>query len=371
MNIGIIDADLIGAKKHRFPNLASMKISSYNKGIGNEVKLITTYDEDFSQYDDIYLSKVFTATQVPQNVIELPNIHCGGTGFFYDKAPPLKDEVEHCMPDYHLYDEWIAQLIENGAKQSQFKFYTDYSIGFTTRGCFRKCPFCVNQKYDHVFKHSSLCEFYDSSRKKICLLDDNILGFKDWKAVFDELNSTGKKFQYRQGMDERLLTKEKCEVLFSSNYDGKYVFAFDNIADYNLIHQKLELIREHTNKQCKFYVLVAFDRNGKYDEDFWAKDIFDCMKRCELLLKYNCFPYIMRFEKYKESPYVSLYNAIASWCNQPSFVNKCSLVDFGVISEQCRNYARGRSIKEFCEKYPDFEYYANMKFGEIDYIKGA
>ncbi len=31
MNVGIIDADLIGAKKHRFPNLASMKISAYNK----------------------------------------------------------------------------------------------------------------------------------------------------------------------------------------------------------------------------------------------------------------------------------------------------------------------------------------------------
>ena len=89
MNIGIIDADLIGTKKHRFPNLASMKISSYNKNLGNDVKLITTWDEDFSQYDDIYLSKVFTATEVPQNVIELPNIHCGGTGFFYDKAPPL------------------------------------------------------------------------------------------------------------------------------------------------------------------------------------------------------------------------------------------------------------------------------------------
>ena len=112
MNIGIIDADLIGAKKHRFPNLASMKISAYNKNLGNDVKLITTYDEDFSQYDDIYLSKVFTATKVPRNVIELPNIHCGGTGFFYDKAPPLKEEIEHCMPDYHLYDEWISTIVE-------------------------------------------------------------------------------------------------------------------------------------------------------------------------------------------------------------------------------------------------------------------
>ena len=371
MNIGIIDADLIGAKKHRFPNLASMKISAYNKNLGNDVKLITTYDEDFSQYDDIYLSKVFTATEVPQNVIELPNIHCGGTGFFYDKAPPLKDEIEHCMTDYHLYDEWISTLVERERERerkvslSQFKYYTDYSIGFTTRGCFRKCPFCVNQKYDHVFKHSSLCEFYDSSRKKICLLDDNILGFKDWKAVFDELNSTGKKFQYRQGMDERLLTKEKCQVLFSSNYDGDYTFAFDNIADYDLIHRKLEMIREYSQKQCRFYVLVAFDRNGKYDDEFWKNDIFDCMKRCELLLKYKCIPYVMRFEKFKESPYVSLYNTIASWSNQPSFVKKCSLVDFGVLSEKCGNHARARSVKEFCEKFPAFEKYAYMKYGDI------
>lgn len=146
MNIGIIDADLIGAKNHRFPNLASMKISAYNKNHGNNVKLITSYDEDFNQYDDIYLSKVFTATEVPQSVIDLTNIHCGGTGFFYDKAPPLKDEIEHMKPDYHLYDDWISQLLEVGAKKSQFKWYTDYSIGFTIRGCFRKCPFCVNQK---------------------------------------------------------------------------------------------------------------------------------------------------------------------------------------------------------------------------------
>ena len=110
MNIGIIDADLIGTKKHRFPNLASMKISSYNKNLGNDVKLITTWDEDFSQYDDIYLSKVFTATEVPQNVIELPNIHCGGTGFFYDK--------EHCMPDYHLYNEWISTIVEREREES-------------------------------------------------------------------------------------------------------------------------------------------------------------------------------------------------------------------------------------------------------------
>lgn len=77
----------------------------------------------------------------------------------------------------------------------------------------------------------------------------------------------------------------------------------------------------------------------------------------------------MRFEKYKESPYVSLYNTIASWSNQPSFVKKCSLVEFGVVSEKFGNHARARSVKKFCEKYPSFEKYAHMKFGEIDCIK--
>lgn len=116
MNIGIIDADLIGAKKHRFPNLACMKISGYNKQLGNDVKLITSWDEDFNQYDDVYMSKVFTATQVPQSIIELPNVHIGGTGFYFDKAPPLDDKIEHCFPDYHLYDDWVSSMIEGGRR---------------------------------------------------------------------------------------------------------------------------------------------------------------------------------------------------------------------------------------------------------------
>ena len=33
-------------------------------------------------------------------------------------------------------------------------------------------------------------------------------------------------------------------MLFNAKYDGDYTFAFDNISDYELIHQKLKLIRE-------------------------------------------------------------------------------------------------------------------------------
>lgn len=299
MKVAIIDADLLGRTKHRFPNLVCEKISAYWKERGAEVFLKLDYD-GLDEYDEVFISKVFTDTWVPDwisnNVnmetveTHLPsNIHIGGTGFYFDKAPNLPEEIEHHMPDYHLYDEWINSEIERAEKecylcnrefkrsqfQTQFKEYTDYSIGFVTRGCFRKCPFCVNKKYDHVFIHSPLEEFYDPSRKKICLLDDNFLGCPKWKDILSELIALKKPFKFKQGIDERLLTDEKCELLFKANYDGDYTFAFDNISDYDLIHSKLKLIRKYTTvTRIKFYVLVGFESTG--DED-----IINCFRRIQ------------------------------------------------------------------------------------------
>jgi hypothetical protein len=50
----------------------------------------------------------------------------GGTGFFYDKAEPLPDYIEHHKPDYHLYDDWVKEQIENGCKKLEFKYYMVY-----------------------------------------------------------------------------------------------------------------------------------------------------------------------------------------------------------------------------------------------------
>ena len=54
MKIGIIDADLIGRKKHRFPNLASMKLSGYHKEKGDTVKLLLDYNK-IQEYDLVYI----------------------------------------------------------------------------------------------------------------------------------------------------------------------------------------------------------------------------------------------------------------------------------------------------------------------------
>lgn len=392
-NIAIIDADLIGRKKHRFPNLACMKLSGYYKDEGNKVTLITDYRQLFSRYielhrdqepnfqllmlddttnkpyvryyqeqdiifDKIIISKVFTDTPVPLQIKHLDICEYGGTGFFYDKAEPLPDYIEHHKPDYHLYDEWLSGMQRKG---KEFQYYTDYSIGFTTRGCFRGCEFCVNKNYKSVKLHSPIEEFIDEDRKYICLLDDNILGCSKWKSVVEKLQATGKSFEFKQGMDLRLMTKEKAEVLSKSKYRGDYIFAFDNIEDREQIIEKLRLWRQYCNKTSKFYVFCGFDRNHKWDNDFWVQDIEDTFERIKILMRFECLTYIMRFKKYESSPYAGTYINLARWCNQPNFYKKMSYREFCIKNGE--NSSTMRYFNKLETDHPEIaKRYYDMKF---------
>lgn len=79
MVVGIIDAEIIGKTKHRFPNLCCMKISSYHKSIGDDVVLLSSY-EGLENFDKVYISKVFTKTKVPPEVLKMKTVEYGGNG---------------------------------------------------------------------------------------------------------------------------------------------------------------------------------------------------------------------------------------------------------------------------------------------------
>jgi hypothetical protein len=289
------------------------------------------------------------------------------------------------MPDYTLYNDWIEAEVARAKEakgdsfneksfRSQFKEYTDYSIGFLTRGCFRKCKFCVNQKYSHVFQHSPLTEFYDNTRPKICFLDDNFLGCSKWKPLLEEAIAIGKPFKFKQGLDERILTDEKCEILFNAKYDGDYTFAFDNIADYDLIHQQLKRIRKYTSStSVKFYVLVGFE---SVDEN----DIENAFKRLELLMKYKCLPYIMRYQNknhspWKESEYRGIYVALARWGNQPNIFRKMSFRQFCEANQALHKTAGTlcspmRAMSAFEQKHPEIAAkYFDLRYDDHTYTE--
>ena len=136
MKIGLLDVD-----SHNFPNLALMKISAYYKQLGLDVSMyMPLYD-----YDKIYKSKIFTFTK---DIKLLHNVEIikGGTG--YDVEKKLPDYIDKIYPDYSLYG------------------ITDTAYGCLTRGCFRKCDFCVVSKKEgvKVYQAYRLNQFWNGQR---------------------------------------------------------------------------------------------------------------------------------------------------------------------------------------------------------------
>lgn len=315
MTVGIVDADKIWSKKPtNFPNLCSLKLSAYHKSKGDKVSLLGDLTcnlfDSYDNYDKVYISKVFTNTECPTYLLDLDNVSYGGTGFYYDKAEKLPSEIEHIMPDYSLCN-------------------CDFSIGFLTRGCFRQCPFCVNKNYKKVEKVADYLEFYDTNTRYICFLDDNFLGYKDRVSELKLLYDNNIRFTFKQGLDLRILDKECAEILFKCRYVKDFIFAFDNVKDYDIIESKLKMVRDITKKQITMYVLCGYDYDGKWDSAFWKRDFESIDARCELLFRYNVRPYIMRYEKCYTSDYNYIYTQVARFYNQ--FMVNMSLNEFLAI----------------------------------------
>ena len=89
IKLAIIDADLIGRSKHRFPNLVCMKLSSYYKSLGWEVKLKTDY-ENLEEYDKVTISKVFMDTEIPYEPEDKSMKTEKHIAEFYKKNPDLQ-----------------------------------------------------------------------------------------------------------------------------------------------------------------------------------------------------------------------------------------------------------------------------------------
>lgn len=327
--VGLIDNELCTRPNHSFPNLAIMKLSTFYKNKGCDVRLVS-FDEInpnnlfTTEFDVIFVSKVFSDTQTPEFINSMTTVIKGGSGFYYNKATPLHYDIEHSFPDYSLY----ADL-----PHCKHDYYHKYSIGFITRGCTRKCDFCINRNSKRVESNSALSEFVDEKRPYIMLLDDNITAYKGFYETFDELNKLNIPFVFKQGMDFRLLNLKKMRTLWESNYlsTGKvgksrgsrvYHFAFDDICDYDIIEKNLKIYQENTPFKHRFffYVLVGFDRKGVYDGDFFNKDISDLLERVELLFQYKAYAYVMLHEDYRKNPNSEVLRHICRMCNAPFII---------------------------------------------------
>lgn len=275
MRIGLIDVD-----GHNFPNIPLMKISAWHKAKGDHVEW---YDPMFSGHvDRVYMSKVFSFSPDYEYCIDADEIVQGGSGYcislqngleVFDRSKdiPLAPEVEHIYPDYSLYG------------------ITDTAYGFLTRGCPRGCGFChVEAKEGRASrKVADLKEFWDG-QKNIVLCDPNILACKQWKDLLQQLIDSKAYVDFNQGLDIRLMTEEKAEMLKRVKVKSLH-FAWDRYEDKDKILPKLKMFKEITGmneRNLIVYVLCNFNTTIEQD-----------LERIYTLRDMGYWAYVMLYDK--------------------------------------------------------------------------
>jgi len=244
---------LTDAPKH---NLALMKISAWHKQRGDTALLnMPLFPADYT-----YASVLFEKNKT----IFRANEHGGPAFNNHDRI------MFGGKPDYGLYP------------------HNDFSLGYTFRGCHRKCRFCKVPKIERDFNHYSIWDFHDPKFKKICLLNNNTFFDKRWRETFEEIWDAGLTVIDENGYDLRLLNDEKAFVLKRTKWENKLHFAWDDIEDEKEIIDGLELLKKHKINNTHIYVLIGFDTIIEQD-----------LHRCQKLIDYGHDPYIMPYNQSK------------------------------------------------------------------------
>ena len=279
MRIGLIDVD-----GHNYPNLALMKISAYHKSNGDHVEW---YQPLFSGHlDKVYMSKVFSFSPDYEYFVDADEVVRGGSGycietingkeiFHKERNDNLPNEIEHIYPDYSIYSEYTK----------------DTAFGFLTRGCPRGCNFCIVKDKEGMcsYKVANLSEFW-RGQKHIELLDPNLLACPDWKDLLQQLINSKAKVNFNQGLDIRMMTDEKAQMLSQIDIDAIH-FAWDRYEDKELILPKFLKFREMSSirqKDLQVYVLC-----GDREKRILESDLF----RINWLKANGFAPYVMLYDK--------------------------------------------------------------------------
>lgn len=282
MNIGLIDVD-----GRNYPSVPQMKISSWHKSQGDHVEWFSPLFE----YDKVYMSKVFTFTDDYEFCIRAKEIIRGGTGYGLDNKLP--DYIEKMYPDYSLYG------------------ITNTAYGFLTRGCPRKCSFCIVSEKEGCksYKVADLEQFW-KGQKEISLLDPNLLACKEHEELLKQLISSKAYVDFTQGIDARLLNPDNVRLL--SMVKTKMIhFAWDSKTD-DTIPYMLWHYKKATNvdiRKARVYVLANYDTEFDFD-----------LYRVYRLKELGFDPYIMIYDKQQAPRQIK---RLARWVNNKYIFRSC------------------------------------------------
>lgn len=303
---------------HHFPSLPLMKLSAYHKQYGDDVEMW----KDTAHYDIVYISKVFTESEVP-SISNALKVVRGGSG--YDLKNALPKDIEHIYPDYTLYPD------------------CKFALGFLTRGCPRlNHTFCITPQKDGCVskKVANLSEFW-RGQNDIVLLDQNLLACKDRINLLGQLANSKSYVDFVGGMDIRYMNDAIINALRHIK-TKHYHFAWDDPKENLFDKFKLFANSRITNlNNVTVYVLT----------NYWSTHEED-LHRIYTLRSLGYMPFVMIYDKQK------FVDSRGRWLSDDKMTYAPEQLKHFKVCQHMQRWCNSRRI---IKTVPRFEDYSNYR----------
>jgi len=239
------------------PNLALMKISAFYKNQGYKVKL--SNQVKYIRADKYFGSAVFHNEHTKLKIKALysefgSDIQIGGSGYCLKQKLP--DEIDSCFPDYKLYN------------------HNKYALGFLTRGCNKRCVFCLVSRKEGRLNHSyaDFEDFVPKHQKNVMLLDNNLLASENSTEILEKIIRRKYYVNFSQSLDIYRLTNRNVELLRKVNsvnsrftYPMIY-FSCNSVRQAKQFYTRENLLRSFGREAVT--VIIMFGYNTRLSEDY-------------------------------------------------------------------------------------------------------
>lgn len=294
--------------KVNYPPLGLMKISTYHKMHGDEVVFYRGTNASIrdQNWEVIYITTLFTFLWrstietikfYQRNRTNVENIKVGGI-----LASLLQDDVEAetgIRPHFGLWGKADRLPPDYSLTDGTYEYWkNNASFAYMTKGCRNRCPFCAVSKLEPKYvDFIPLKHQLSSSKKDLVLLDNNVLASKKFPRIINEIKECGfakgamygnahRIVDFNQGLDARLLTEEKMELLSQLPIEPLRI-AFDNIKLEKLYVEKVRLAHKYGIKHLSNYILFNYRDTP---EDFYERLRINIELNAELGLSIFSFP---------------------------------------------------------------------------------
>lgn len=297
------------AYKVKYPPLGLMKISTHHKSRGDDVVFYkgTSAAVRDQTWDIIYITTMFTfqwkrtieTIQFYQRGKQTnkKNIRVGGI-----LASLLPKDVENetgITPHFGLWDEVDRLTPDYTLTNGVYEYYTNNaSLGYMTKGCPNRCPYCAVPRLEPEYvDFVPLGNQIDPNKKDLILLDNNVLASAEFPRIVEDIKRHGfrkgaglgkaqRYVDFNQGVDARLLTEEKMELLSQLPLKPLRI-AFDNIKFEKLYTNKIRLAHKYGIRHLSNFILFNYDDTP---EDFYRRLQINIELNEELGLSIFSFP---------------------------------------------------------------------------------